>query len=129
MSASNPWLDRLPPSNPTLPPDQAVDFPATISGPTVGPALPEGKPGSVNAAVHVPGYEILSELGRGGMGVVYQARHLQLNRIVALKMVLATGHSGSDERARFLGEPEGEDGLKEHIRDFGGSFSGSWCRL
>jgi tetratricopeptide (TPR) repeat protein len=52
----------------------------------------------------VPGFEIEGELGRGGWGVVYRARQTHLNRTVALKMILAGGHAGAEERKRFLAE-------------------------
>src|SRR5205085_7580364 len=52
----------------------------------------------------VAGYEVLSELGRGGMGVVYQALQVRLDRIVALKMILHADHAGVEERQRFRSE-------------------------
>ncbi|MBV8431039.1 MAG: serine/threonine protein kinase, partial [Solirubrobacterales bacterium] len=54
----------------------------------------------------IPGSEILSELGRGGMGVVYKARQTRLNRLCALKMILPGAHTGAEFRARFLAEAE-----------------------
>src|SRR5262249_38746246 len=62
-------------------------------------------PGSaVRTAPSIPGYDVLGELGRGGMGVVYKARRGLLNRDGAWKMILAGPHPGTELVARFLAE-------------------------
>jgi WD40 repeat protein len=56
--------------------------------------------------LELPGYELLRELGRGGMGVVYLARQVKLNRLVALKMIAGPGHPERKDQERIRAEAE-----------------------
>jgi WD40 repeat protein/tRNA A-37 threonylcarbamoyl transferase component Bud32 len=98
-----------------------AEFLPEVPGPAPGPPshatvswltyeLHDGEPchaaGPVTASPlpSIPGHELLEVLGRGGMGIVYKARHEQLDRLVALKMILAGTHASPEHVARFLAE-------------------------
>src|SRR5262249_17313798 len=94
----------------TTPPACAAPDTATVppaAPPEMATTAPSRSAAADGAAAEgVPGYAIEGELGRGGMGVVYKARQVGLNRPCALKMILAGGHAGPDELARFKTEAE-----------------------
>jgi WD40 repeat protein len=111
-----------------------LDAPAAAATTDDFPTGPE-RPGTESPpeAPAIPGYEIEALLGRGGMGVVYRARHLALKRSVALKMILGGGHAGPAELARFRLEAEAVARLQHpnivQIHEVGTAGGHPYCAL
>jgi serine/threonine protein kinase len=80
--------------------------------PLGGAAASTGDSPALEAAPNIPGYEILGVLGRGGMGVVYKAREIALDRLVALKVVTAGRFASDEQIARFQSEARAEARLQ-----------------
>ena len=81
----------------------------TQSIPVAAPAastLPDAGGTPARPTTAPPGYELLDEVGHGGMGVVYRARDLELNREVAVKVLQVRYAAGSAMAARFVAEAQ-----------------------
>lgn len=83
---------------------QTVSYVQSWETYTVAPT--QNQPDDNPSSTEFGGYELLHEIAKGGMGVVYKARHRKLNRIVALKMIRSSELAGEEQVRRFHSEAE-----------------------
>jgi serine/threonine protein kinase len=76
----------------------------------------------------IPGYEILGELGRNGTGIVYKAKDIRTDRLVAVKLILSGRGANPIELARFRIEAEAIGSL-EHPTEPAHTTTKSWWRF
>src|SRR6516162_7958477 len=81
--------------------NRVLDTPKNVEQPSREPGLDPDQP-----LPSIRGYEVLDILGHGGMGVVYKAKQIKADRIIALKMILHAGHASKAVLARFRTEAE-----------------------
>jgi tetratricopeptide (TPR) repeat protein/tRNA A-37 threonylcarbamoyl transferase component Bud32 len=95
------FIERFPPFAPEI--ERRL---SGLHGPRTsvqGPSRPNGSDAPAGFPL-VPGCEILEDIGRGGMGIVYKAKQMALDRIVAIKMVRTGAQADEEDRARFQTE-------------------------
>src|SRR5262245_16524957 len=80
--------------------------PAFHFDPDEGPAGQLAAPAPPSGRVQFGDFELLAEIARGGMGVVWRARQISLNRVVALKLILAGRFASEGDIKRFRAEAE-----------------------
>ena len=93
----------------------------TLVTPPIGGSVPPGAAGGLGSSITPPPvgdgqlfgkYELIEEIGRGGMGVVYRAKQTDLDRTVAVKMILSSALASSEDVRRFLAESKAAGRLR-----------------
>ena len=94
----------LPETTAPAPAAAVAESPAIAAKPLLPVAPKQARPLGGRGEIAIPGYTIIGELGRGGMGIVYKAVQTATNRTVALKMVLSGAQASEREVVRFRAE-------------------------